>query len=226
MKINALVIVVLSLVSCGKSNNKYMEAINQNNVFLQDEITIYNARFYMKSQEQPYLYDSIICKKLNNLLNEISSLKNYEDYKFILSKMKKFVTNQKLNIKFDSITTTEKTILKNKLFLNLANINKSLYYKKSIVISDISFVPYIKNEVKSDTLILNFFNHNQYVVTTDSIVDGKDKIIHFKSAKKSNIWQIKYKPKSSKSTYYGKIFEVDTDGNTKLIKNIKHTITK
>uniref|UniRef100_UPI00286D0F7D hypothetical protein n=1 Tax=Flavobacterium sp. TaxID=239 RepID=UPI00286D0F7D len=129
-------------------------------------------------------------------------------------------------MKFDSISTTEKNILKNNLLLFLININKMMYDKKSMVISEISYVPYFKNETKSDTLILNFFNHNQYVITTDSIIDGNDKIKNFKSYKKSNIWQIKYKPKSNKSTYYGKIFEVDTDGNTKLMKNIKHTITK
>ncbi|WP_309641520.1 hypothetical protein, partial [Flavobacterium sp.] len=100
MKIYAFLIVILSLVSCSETNNKYIEVIKQNNVFLQDEIAIYNARFYMKSQEQPSLYDSITFKKISNLLQDTGSLKNYSDYKVIQSKMKKIVIEEKLNMKF------------------------------------------------------------------------------------------------------------------------------
>jgi hypothetical protein len=180
----------------------------------------------MRSYELPNFYDSITCKKMNELLNEIDLFKNYSEYELINFKIKKIAKDEELKIKLNSVPNNNKNILKNNLFLNLVTLNKLYFNKKSSTISDITYTPYIKNTTKNDTLILNFLYHNSYVITTDSIIDGNNKILNFKNNNKCRIWQVKYKPKSNESTYYGKIFEIDSDGNTYIVKNIKQTIIK
>ncbi len=226
MKFYQLFLLILLFVSCTKKDNNYLEVIEQNNLFLQEEINIYNARHSMKSYEQPNIYDTITCKKMNDLLYEINLLKKYSEYKSINFKINKIAENEKLNTKLNSIPNNDKNILKNNLFLNLITLNKLYINKKSSTIYDISYTPYAKSTKENDTLILNFLRHNSYIVTTDSIIDGNDKILNFKNNDKCRIWQVKYKPKSNKSTYYGKIFEVDSDGNPYLVKKIKHSTTK
>lgn len=226
MKFYQLFIITLLLVNCKNKENDYLAVIKQNNFFLQEEINIYNARHKMKSYEQPNFYDTITCKKMNDLLYEIKLLKKYSEYKLIKFKIKKIAKEEELNIELNSISNSDNNVLKNNLLLNLIALNKQYINKKSNSIYDITHKPYVENTTINDTLILNFLNHNSYIVTTDSIIDGNDKILNFKNNDKCRIWQVKYKPKSNKSTYYGKIFEVDSDGNTYLIKNIKHSIKK
>jgi hypothetical protein len=224
MKIITLLLVLFLFFGCAKNKDGFMKAIEQNNSFLQNEISIYNARLYMKCLEQPFNYDSITCKKMTALYTEVSTLKNYSDFRRIKTKMHQLVHEEKLNLKYDSITSNEQTILKNNLYLYLMNINKA-YYRKSNAIYDITYIPFVKNTIKNDTVILDFYNHNSFVVTTDSIIDKKDRIVAFSSYIKNNIWQIKYPNTSKESTFYGKVLEIDSDGNTHLVKNIKHTIT-
>jgi hypothetical protein len=178
----------------------------------------------MKCLEQPFNYDSITCKKITALCTEVSTLKSLTDFKRIRIKMQQLVHDEKLNLKYNPIASNEKTILKNNLYLYLVNINKE-YYRKSNAIYDITYIPFVKNTIKNDTILLDFYNHNPYVVTTDSIIENKDRIVAFSSYTKNNIWQIKYPNTSKESTFYGKVLEIDSDGNTHLVKNIKHTIT-
>ncbi len=227
MKFYQLLIMTLLLVSCKYNENDYLALIKQNNAFLKEEINIYNARHKMRSYELPNIYDSITCKKLNDLIDKINLLKKYSEYKLINFQIKKIATDEKLNIRINSVHNGDKNILKNNLFLNLIKLNKLYFNKKSNSIYDISYKPYLKSTTKNDTLILNFLYHNSYIITTDSIIDGNDKILNFKNNNKCRIWQIKYKPKSKKSTFYGKIYEVDSNGeNIKLIKRVEQTITK
>lgn len=226
MKFHQLFILTLLLVSCKNKENDYLEVIKQNNLFLQEEINIYNARHKIRSYELPNIYDTITFEKMNNLLDEINLFKKYSEYELINFKINKIAKDEKLNIKLNSITESDENVLKNNLLLNLIALNKQYINKKSNTIYDITYTPYIKKTTKNDTLILNFLYHNSYVIKTDSIIDGNDRIINFQNNNNCRIWQVKYKPKSNKSTYYGKIFEVDSDGNTYLVKNIKHSITK
>ena len=204
--------------------------IKENNETLKNQLDVNTYVLKNKSLEIPkYFADKYV--NVNKIFNQIKNIKCKSDFELTMNSITNFAIKEKIQFDYKKVNSDNIYVLENNLLLNFTKLCDFIkIFRSPVYGSNCKLGKWFNTSkyMEKDSVNIDFesrYNLNNYSLIIDSIVDTNSKISTYKSNRINKFWKVKYKPNSSNSKVYWKIFLSDEFGETILFAKDVDTIT-